>query len=370
MSIKIYQSEEEIIKKLSDRNLIFKKSKLQNALKNYSYFNLFNGIENILLESNKPKYFDNICLDDFINIYNFDKDLSLNILKIIYSIEEKLKTSISNHISESYCSSLENTMQYTNKTNFMNPKDSDPSSKTYCRYSNNYPFMSNQYKKYYNDFENFILFQPYYLTNLINQNDFIDISFYTDNSYMAPNNVAVYRDFNKVVHKNIAVPIWIAILTLSFGQIIRLTHYLKDEVMIKVMNDFEMKLSKRNQFLNMLDFMLLLRNSCAHNRLIYRFETNKNTYINSLLIKTFDLKPKNKSRNKSSIISLYDSLKILSFFADISELIPIFENILLTNEKSMGKEKASTVNNNILSQIGCNDYNSLISTLNGKKYNF
>lgn len=368
MSIKIYQSNDAIIKKLQDRGLKFDENNLSEALKKYNYFNLINGIENILLSNNKPKEFKNVNFDDFLNIYLFDKKLSISILELIYSVEEKLKTSISNHVSGQYCSTLENTMQYTNKNNFMDPKESNPSSDTYCRYSKNYPFTSYQYKKYYNDFENFILFKPYYLTNLINQNDFIDKSFYTDKAYIAPSNVAIYRDFNGIIDLNVAVPIWIAILTLTFGQTIRFTHYLKDEVMEKVMADFDLELSKRNQFLNMLDFILLLRNSCAHNRLISRFETNKNTYINSLLIRTFKLNPQNKSREKSSILSLKDVLKILNFFIDISKLKQIFNTILTSNIKNMGKTKASEINNHLLHQMGFKSYEELKSILQGAKY--
>lgn len=368
MSIKIYQSQDEIIKKLQDRGLKFDENNISEVLKKYNYFNLINGIENIFLSSNKPKEFKNVSLDDFVNIYLFDKKLSISILELIYAVEEKLKTSISNHVSAQYCSTLENTMQYTNKNNFMDPKDFNPNSNTYCRYSKNYPFTNYQYKKYYNDFENFILFKPYYLTNLINQNDFIDISFYTDKSYIAPIDVAIYRDFNKNYNKNVAVPLWVAILTLTFGQTVRFTHYLKDEVMEKVVKDFGLELSKRNQFLNILDFILLLRNSCAHNRLIYRFETNRNTYINSLLIRAFKLSPKNISRDKSSILSLKDVLKILNFFIDISKLKQIFDTILTSNIKNMGKTKASEINNRLLHQMGFKNYEELNSILQGEKY--
>lgn len=370
MSIKIYQSNDELIQKLKNRNLIFDEEKLAEVLRKYSYFNLFNGIENILLESNNPKYFENVKLEDFLNIYEFDKNLSINILEIIYHIEEKLKTSISSHVSAKYCSNLNSTMQYTNKNNFMNPLDCNPNSNTYCRYSENYPFQSYQYKKYYNEFNDFVLFKPYFLTNLINQNDFIDISFYTDCSYNAPDNVAVYRDFNNNNHYDIAVPIWIAILTLSFGQTVRFTHYLKDEIMVDVMKDFGMELSKRNQFLNILDFILLLRNSCAHNRLVYRFETPKNTCINSLLIRTFDLLPKNISSNRASVLSLHDVMKILSFFSDTSNLLNIFDITFSKNLISMGNKKGNKINKKILTEIGCKNYEELVSTLNGKEYHF
>ena len=49
MSIKIYQSNDEIIKKLQDRGLQFDENNLSEALKKYNYFNLINGIENIIL---------------------------------------------------------------------------------------------------------------------------------------------------------------------------------------------------------------------------------------------------------------------------------------------------------------------------------
>lgn len=368
MSIKIYQTHEEIIEKLKNRGLEFNENELKEALINYNYFNLFNGLENIFLSRRYPKKYEDVSLQDFLNTYKFDKDLSLALLELIYTVEEQLKNSISNHVSNEYCSTLENTMQYTNKNNFIDPKDSNPNSPTYCRNSINYPFINNQYKKYYNDFENFIFFKPYYLTNLINHNDFIDLSFYTDPSYNAPSGVAIYRDYNNNDHTNVAVPIWIAILTLSFGQTVRFTHYLKDSVMKNVMKDFDLDLSKRFQFLNMLDLILILRNHCAHNRLICRFETNKNTYINSSLIRAFGLNPKNISRQGSSMLSLNDVLKILSFFIDISKIRPLFDNLIKSNINNMGEEVGTKINNRLLNHMGFSNYEILISTLNGNEY--
>lgn len=88
-------------------------------------------------------------------------------------------------------------------------------------------------------------FKPFFLSNLVDRNDHIDISFYLDNDYVAPSGVAVYRNSDGTYNRNIAVPFWVAIETLTFGEILRLLHYLQDDVLKDVLNDFNLPLSKR-----------------------------------------------------------------------------------------------------------------------------
>lgn len=109
----------------------------------------------------------------------------------------------------------------------------------------------------------------------------------------------------------VAVPLWVAIETLTFGEVHRLVHYLQDDVLIKVMADFSLDVSKRNQFLTMLDILLALRNSCAHVSLVNRFRTQGYLKLNSDVVNSFELTP--KETNPYAIIRLYDVLKILRF---------------------------------------------------------
>ena len=149
---------------------------------------------------------------------------------------------------------------------------------------------------------------------------------------------------------DIAVPFWVAIGTLTFGEIIRLLHYLKDDVIREVLNDFDLKLSKRSE-------LLCLRNSCAHGFLINRFETPKKYKINSLLEKAFNLSPKSKSfGSPSSVLNLFDVIKILSYFENVSSLKKLLNKILFRNYIFMGIKKGRNLNKKLLDRMGSSYY--------------
>lgn len=280
------------------------------------------------------------------------------------SVEEKLKSSISYHFCKRHCTSLIDTMQYTNKTHYMNPSNNIPGTPTYCRYSNTYPFKNFQNSSIYNDFDKFCLFKPFFLSNLVDKNDHINISFYQDPSYIAPPKVAVYRDTMGNYNCHVAVPFWVAIETLTFGEILRLLHYLQDDVLKDVLADFNLPLSKRAQFLNMIDFLLCLRNNCAHTTLVNRFRTDKKYHINTLLISSFSLTPK----NANSVLTLFDTIKILSFFTDISALRKPLTTLKYKLFISLGIKRGKTTYNKILARMGCEKYKDWKYVLSKAQY--
>lgn len=255
-------------------------------------------------------------------------------------------------------------MQYTNKVHFMDPANNVPGTPTYCRYSNAYPFVGYQNQKIYQEFDKFCLFKPFFLSNLVDKNDHIDISFYFDSAYVAPSKVAVYRDSTGTYNKNVAVPFWVAIETLTFGEILRLLHYLQDDVLKDVLNDFNLPLSKRAPFLNMIDILLCLRNNCAHTTLLNRFRTEKRYRINTLLITSFSLTPK----NADSVLKLYDSIKILSFFTDVTALRKPLKILKFKMYTNMGIKKGKTTYNKLLARMGCGDYKKWNTALFKTKY--
>ncbi|WP_336156182.1 Abi family protein [Fusobacterium polymorphum] len=365
MAIKNFETRANLKEKLRKRGLLFDDNELDEALIKYNYFNLFNGFESLLLSSSNPKKFDKVNLKDFIALYEFDKLFTSALFRHLNNIEEKLKSSISHHFSAKYCNSLNDTMQYTNKDNYMNPQEKNINHINFCKYSSNYPFVNNQNRSIYYEFNAFSLFSPFFLTNLINSNDYIDKTFYTDSNYSAPNKVAKYKDNS--IYTDIAVPFWVAINTLTFGEIIRLLHYLKDDVMKEVLNDFNLKLSKRFDFLNMLDFLLCLRNNCAHGFLINRFRTPKKYKINSLLEKTFNLSPRSKgSGSPSSILNLFDVIKILSYFEEISSLKKLLNKILFRNYMFMGIKRGKNLNKKLLGRMGSSSYSNWRKILSKK----
>ena len=62
MAIKIFESRENLKNKLRNRGLEFDSDKLDNVLKKYNYFDLFNGFESLLLSSSHPKKYINISV--------------------------------------------------------------------------------------------------------------------------------------------------------------------------------------------------------------------------------------------------------------------------------------------------------------------
>lgn len=364
MGIKIFETRNSLKNKLRNRNLLFNEYELDETLISHNYFNLFNGLESIFLESTSPKSYNRVKLADFLNLYQFDKDIRSILSTCLDSVEEKLKSSISYHFCKKHCTSLLDTMQYTNKENYMDPANNTPGTPTYCRYSSIYPFVSHQNRKIYNGFHSFNLFTPYFLTNLVNNHDHIDISFYQNSYYVAPTGVAVYRDSALNLHPDVAVPFWVAIETLTFGEIKQLLHYLQDDVLEDVLADFNLPLSKRAPFLNMIDILVYLRNNCAHTTLINRFRTPKNCQINTLLISSFSLTPK----NTTSVLKLHDAIKILSFFTDVSALKKPLKKLKTKMYISLGIKKGNLTYNKLLARMGCQSYNEWKTVLSNPTY--
>ena len=167
MGIKTFETRNSLKNKLHSRNLIFSENELDEILISHNYFNLFNGLETIFLESSSPKLYNKVQLTDFINLYQFDKEIRSILSNCLDSVEEKLKASIAYHFCKHHCVSLADTMQYTNKVHFMDPANNVPGTPTYCRYSNAYPFVGYQNQKIYQEFDKFCLFKPFFLSNLV-----------------------------------------------------------------------------------------------------------------------------------------------------------------------------------------------------------
>ena len=347
MSIKQSESRSGLKSKLASRNLEFEDSELEEALKKYNYFNLFNGIESILLSKTNPKTFNKVKLDDFIAIYKFDLKLSSTILELLNKVEIRLKNSIAYHFSQKYCNTIQNTMGYTNKANYLNPKNRPNSV--------NYPFVNFQNKRIYNNFDEFVFFKPWYLTSLINGNDYIDLNFYSDINYDSRiTNSPSYKIDDNNLNFSVAVPMWVAIETLTLGEVIRLMHYLNDDILESVMKDMNItqfnNLFHRTEFLNMLDFLLCLRNNCAHGSLVFRFVTPKSKKISSTLVPFFKLTP-SETGTPSSCITLFDTSKILNHFESTRPLKKIVQKIIYRNNKHF-KSPDFDLNDRLLRKMG------------------
>ena len=65
MAIKTFLSRESLKNRLKSRGLTFKDDELNKVLVEQNYYSLFNGFENLFLDTLHLKTYKNITLDDF-----------------------------------------------------------------------------------------------------------------------------------------------------------------------------------------------------------------------------------------------------------------------------------------------------------------
>lgn len=348
MGVKPWKSRQQLINTLiQERHLQCNSNyDLDTILKENNYFQLINGLESFLLPetSSHPKIFSTENVDDFLRLYRFDKELKRTIQLLTEKFEDKLKTSIAHNFSKNHCMILNDTMQYTNKANFIDIGS-----------NNEYPFKRYQYKKICDNFENFSLFKRSFVNDLVNHNDFINPTFYRSNEYLAPSGVTYYSCDRKV-----AVPFWVTIQTLDFGTLVWLLHYSQDSDMRDILNDFNLPFSKKFFFLNALDIIKELRNNCAHGALLLRFRTPKYIKLNRNLVSSLQLTPYHNGGNTThpSNISLFDSLKVLKLFVNMLPLKKVFKKIIYANNRYFHKESYD-LNQRILLNIGASSYQEI-----------
>ncbi|MFS7424516.1 Abi family protein [Carnobacterium maltaromaticum] len=339
MPVKKFMSATDQLSHLRKRKLkIDRDSIFLDYVEANNYFNVINGIEEILIpDPSKGKIFNTENFNDFIRLHEFDKEISGIILSLIRKFESKLKTAVSIHFSELYCRTINNTMQYTNKKNYVDPRSGKNYRKTYFLYEH-------QSGAIVNKFDEFIFFNKSannYLQNLEKQNDFIDSNtFYINQPYSAPAGCCS--------HNKLVVPLWVSIELLDFGALKRMCHYLDPNVMNEVLSDFSLQAGDRDLFLNSLDVINELRNKCAHFNLVGRFVTSSNIGILNVLQNKLSLKPGRSPRmvrvrggkkyyKGASQLRLYDTLKVLNMYIDLQDLKKPFKKIIYKNNKCFKK---------------------------------
>lgn len=319
---------------------------VKKLLHNVNYFQLFNGFETLLLNNKNVKFYNEESVDDFIRLYEFDVKFSMAVFTIINRFETHLKTVVAHYFCKLNCYNLNDTMCYTDIKKYRNIQGD--TSYFLFQYQNN-DICCKQDKFIF--FDKKLNPNSCYLDKLIKKYpDFIKASFYRSPTYTPPSGVSIYSYDN-----NVAVPLWVSIQTIDFGALKRLCHYLKDDVMISVLNEFGFKSNERELFLNTLDIINELRNGCAHFSLINRFRTSSKIMLLFITIKKFGLNPKNKGSSISStypsILKLYDSLVVLSYFESLRSLKPILKSIIYRNNKE-SKIKSYDLNSRLLDRMG------------------
>lgn len=332
-----------------------------------NYFNLINGFETLLLDDpkNPPKKYTKKSFDDFFRLYDFDLQFSSLIFKKISEFETKLKTSIAYHFCKNHCSTLAENNNYIHINNYNVPNttdgpkeyvnfffDKNKESKSHRLFRNNYYYEG----KFRGDFNGVVTYITPYKTKLegvfkgrfgstsikevngscvfFNSNQPAILSLLhsqtltSGTSVLLPINIKNaeriyglnYIDECKTKYPYINEynnpPFWVVIKTLMLNDIIILMYGLKKRTFDAVLRDFNLKPIDKQKFLNSLEIIKELRNCCAHFELVNRFRTPKKLKIDNRLISELQLKPV----KSQYVIKLYDVLKVLKMYVDLSEI--------------------------------------------------
>ncbi len=292
---------------LKSRGLIIKdEERVLSFLKNNNYYELINGYKDFFIDKNKTEeekkdvYRNDIAFEDIVSLYEFDFETRAIILKGILKIENIIKTKLAYYFSEKY-------NQEYNYLNIHNYNDKIKSVKIIADISN--IIKINMVSSKSEDMRNIL---EYYLEK----------------------------------HQNI--PLWVLIKKFTFGKLSKFYSALIEEIQFKICDDIEefylkeynKSISINNKTLSqMLEFINIVRNICAHNEKLYNIRYKKIKNVSYSHIKR-DCQGK-----------LFDVIIILKIFLSKKEFE---ENIKLLDE-NMEKLKlanSSKMYGNLLNQMG------------------
>ena len=304
---KPFKTVEEQMEILKSRGLIIKdEERVLSFLKNNNYYELINGYKDFFIDKNKTEeekkdvYRNDIAFEDIVSLYEFDFETRAIILKGILKIENIIKTKLAYYFSEKY-------NQEYNYLNIHNYNDKIKSVKIIADISN--IIKINMVSSKSEDMRNIL---EYYLEK----------------------------------HQNI--PLWVLIKKFTFGKLSKFYSALIEEIQFKICDDIEefylkeynKSISINNKTLSqMLEFINIVRNICAHNEKLYNIRYKKIKNVSYSHIKR-DCQGK-----------LFDVIIILKIFLSKKEFE---ENIKLLDE-NMEKLKlanSSKMYGNLLNQMG------------------
>lgn len=349
---------------LKSRGLLvtsFKDAKFQ--LMSKGYFDLINGFETLLLDKDnlkKPikKYTDK-HFNDFIDLYNFDSQLSSMIFSKISEFETKLKTSIAYYFTKNHCTTLKDNNNYIDINYYRKPRKTDGPAEyiSYFRkhklFKENYYFEGN-FRGKFNGIVNFnasknqtilkgefvgrfgstsirevkdgtltfnnnrqarLLSKILGLTKISNTSISLKLNFSNERIYGINYIDDCKIRFNYVNEYN-NPPFWVTIKTLMLNDILVLMYGLDKKTFNEVLKSFGLKANDKEKFLNSIAIIKDLRNTCAHFELVNRFRTSSKIAINARLTAELGIKP----MRSQYVIRLFDTLKILKQFVDLDDL--------------------------------------------------
>jgi len=263
-NIKEYRTPEEIIELLESRNLIISSPvRARRILTENNYF-FIKGYNSIFLDK-ENKYKDGVDFEDLYRLYNFDKDIKVLLFRYLLDIEQKIKATLSNYIS------------------------------------NKYGVKDSQYLKK----SNYNLDCPYVDQVLKNIKD-------QRKTYGAKNEAVKYYK-NKYNY----IPLWVLTKALTMGAIRDLYNIMKpddQDRIAQIILERDIKKRRVATLKNIIAILVDVRNMCAHDEMLINFE-HKRIDIQLPELKNFDLKTNSKGniiQGRKDLFAVLISIKYLT----------------------------------------------------------
>lgn len=304
---KPFKTVEEQIEILKSRGLIIKDEKRALLfLKNNNYYELINGYKDFFIDKKKTEeekkdvYKSDIAFEDIVSLYEFDFEIRSIILKGILKIENIIKTKLAYYFSE----------KYNQEYNYLNIHN-------------------------YND-------------NIKSVKIIADISNIIKVNMVGSKNEEMKNILEYYLEKHQNIPLWVLIKKFTFGKLSKFYSALIEEIQFKICNDIEefylkeynKSISMNNETLSqILEFINIVRNICAHNEKLYNIKYKKIKNISYSHIR----------RNCQG--KFFDVIIILKIFLPKKEFE---ENIKLLDEniEKLKQANSSKIYGNLLNQMG------------------
>lgn len=191
----------------------------QGALEDIGYYALIGGYKQLFYNPMTRQYLPGTTFQDVLSLYYFDEALRALVFKYLCHIEQKLRSLISYHFSETYSHTE---ADYLNASNY-----------------NSTTSNANDINK---------------LMHMMS----MEAHFNTGHPYVV---------YQRVTYGN--VPLWVMMNTLTFGQLSKMYSFLKTGLQSKISVHFRAVTERElGQYLKVLTYF---RNVCAHNERLFSF---------------------------------------------------------------------------------------------------
>ena len=294
---KTFKTIDEQIEILKSRNIIINDyDKAYKILSKNNYYYLINGYKDLFIDkaSKEEKYIKNTKLEEIYALYEFDKDIKINLLKYLLLIENEIDSYIAYEFSKVY-----------GHKNYLIPNN-----------FNNLNFKNNLIDKFINDVNLEIQYQ-----------------------YKNSNEMIVHY-----IDKYNYVPLWVLVRVLSFGKISRFYSLMKPKEQNTISKKYNLRI---NEFKIILHNLTLVRNICAHDEKLYDIKM-KSRISNNIYHKKLKIESKNGNYQYATrdLFSIVIALKLLlekeqfyKFYTEIIKSIEVLKKklISITLDKVMYK---------------------------------